>query len=98
MSAVKLGVSRQIAIPKRLHDELGLKAGDYLEIERQGSRLVLTPKMLVAKEVEARLAESFEDFAEGRSHGPFSSAEEMVASLHAKVKSRRARKVRRSRA
>jgi AbrB family looped-hinge helix DNA binding protein len=97
MSAVRLGVSRQIAIPKKLHDELGLKPGDFLEVERQGSHLILTPKMLVTKEVEARLAQSLGDFKAGRSYGPFSSAEEAVASLHANVKKRRARKPRRSR-
>ena len=33
MPVVKIGVSRQVAIPKKLHKELGLEAGDYLEVE-----------------------------------------------------------------
>jgi len=28
-TTVKLGVSRQVVIPKKLHDHLGLKPGDY---------------------------------------------------------------------
>lgn len=32
-TTVKLGVSRQVVIPKQLHDRLGLKPGDYLEVE-----------------------------------------------------------------
>ena len=28
-TTVKLGVSRQVVIPKKLHDRLGLKPGDY---------------------------------------------------------------------
>jgi len=32
MAAVKIGASRQVAIPKKIHDELYLRAGDYLEL------------------------------------------------------------------
>ena len=51
-----------IAIPKKLHEKLGLVPGDYLEVEREDDRLVLTPKMLVEK----RLAEGLKDIKEGR--------------------------------
>ena len=33
MPAVKIGVSRQVVIPKKIHDKLGLAPGDYLEVE-----------------------------------------------------------------
>jgi len=33
MTAVKLGMSRQVAIPKKIHDEIGLIPVDYLEVE-----------------------------------------------------------------
>lgn len=75
---VKIGVSRQVAIPKKLHDELGLAPGDYLQIEREGDRLILTPKALIEK----RLAESLDDIREGRVHGPFRSASALLRSLH----------------
>lgn len=81
MPAVKIGVSRQVVIPKKLHDELGLTPGDYLEVELERGKLVLTPKTLVDKAIEQRLAESFEDFRRGRTHGPFSSAKAAVRSL-----------------
>src|SRR5688500_2341403 len=32
MSAVKIGASRQVIIPKKVYDELGLAAGDYLDV------------------------------------------------------------------
>ena len=41
---VKLGVSRQVVIPKKLHDRLGLKPGDYLDAEEQHGRVVMAPK------------------------------------------------------
>jgi AbrB family looped-hinge helix DNA binding protein len=77
-AVVKIGVSRQVAIPKKLHDQLGLAPGDYLQVEVEGDRLILTPKALIEK----RLAESLEDIRDGRVHGPFRSASALLRSLH----------------
>jgi AbrB family looped-hinge helix DNA binding protein len=46
---VKIGVSHQIVIPKRLFDQLGLMPGDYLEVTLQDGSLVMTAKTLVDK-------------------------------------------------
>jgi len=81
MAAVRIGASRQVAIPKKIHDELRLRAGDYLEIELQNGRLVLTPKTLVDKHIGERLSEALDDIKKGRVHGPFESAKEVVKSL-----------------
>jgi AbrB family looped-hinge helix DNA binding protein len=78
MAVVKIGVSRQVAIPKKLHDQLGLAPGDYLQIELQDDRLILTPKALIEK----RLAEGLEDIRQGRVHGPFKSVPALLRSLH----------------
>ena len=82
-SIVKIGASRQVIIPKKIHDRLGLEPGDYLEVELQEDKVVLTPKALVEK----RLAEALEDVKHGRTHGPFRSAKEMLRSLHRAGKS-----------
>ncbi len=92
MPAVKIGVSRQVVIPKKLHDELGLTPGDYLEVELDKGKLVLTPKTLVDKRIGQGIRESFEDFRRGRTHGPFDSAKEATRFLHAEVKGRRSKK------
>lgn len=76
-AVVKIGVSRQVAIPKKLHDQLGLAPGDYLQVDLEGDRLVLTPQALVEK----RLAEGLADIRKGRVHGPFKSVPEMLQSL-----------------
>ncbi|MGH7815479.1 MAG: AbrB/MazE/SpoVT family DNA-binding domain-containing protein [Candidatus Binataceae bacterium] len=81
-SVVKLGASRQVVIPKRIHDRLGLRAGDYLEVELNDDKVVLTPKTLVEK----RLAEALLDVNHRRLYGPFRSAKEMIRSLHAPEK------------
>lgn len=61
MAAVKLGRSRQVTIPKKLMDEMNLRIGDYFEVERQGNRIILTPKVLVDQEAaKARLKELIE--------------------------------------
>ena len=88
MAAVRVGVSRQVAIPKKLHDKLGLSPGDYLEVNIEDNRLIFTPKALIDK----RLAESFEDYRKGRRHGPFATAKEAIRALHAGVRAKRRRK------
>ena len=77
-AVVEIGVSRQVAIPKKLHDQLGLSPGDYLQVELDGDRLILTPKALIEK----RLAENLEDIRQGRLHGPFRSMPALLRSLH----------------
>jgi AbrB family looped-hinge helix DNA binding protein len=84
MPTVKLGASRQMVIPKKLYDDLGLAAGDYLEVEiYEGGKLLVTPKELVDKhsEIDKRLAEAEEDIKAGRIHGPFATANEAVKAL-----------------
>ena len=84
MPTVKLGASRQIVIPKKLYDELGLEAGDYLEVELyEGGKLLVTPKEFVDKypEIDNRLAEAEADVKAGRVRGPFKTANEAVKAL-----------------
>ena len=78
MPVVKIGVSRQVVIPRKLHDQLKLTPGDYLEVELKGGQLILTPKMLIEK----RLAEGLEDIKKGRISRPFDSAETLIHHLH----------------
>jgi len=74
---VKIGTSRQVAIPKKLYEQLHLDAGDYLEAEIKKDKLILTPKAFIAK----RLAEGLKDIEAGRGIGPFSSGEESIKAL-----------------
>jgi len=49
MATVKLGLSRQVVIPKTIYDQLGLETGDFLEVGLDGHRIIMTPKALVDK-------------------------------------------------
>ena len=82
MSERQLGVSRQVVIPKKLHDRIGLKPSDDLEVEEQQGRVVKTPKTLIDSRVHEAFRESMEDFKSGRYSGPFDTAEQATASLH----------------
>ena len=81
MAAVKIGVSRQVVIPKKIHEKLGLAPGDYLEVALKNGTVVFTPKTLVDKRIEKRLAEGLSDIQEGRVTGPFRTAKEALKAL-----------------
>jgi len=54
-----------------------LVPGEYLEVELEDDRLVLTPKMLVEK----RFAEGLKDIKEGRGGGPFKTSRAAIRTL-----------------
>ncbi len=84
--AVKIGVSRQVVIPKKIHDRLGLAPGDYLQVELKGDKVIMTPQAFIEK----RLAEGLEDIRKGRVHGPFASGADAVRFLHEAIKKKTA--------
>ena len=81
-------VSRQVVIPKRIHDQLGLEPGDYLEVELEGDRVIMTPKALIEKRLAEGLAEGLNDIRKGRVRGPFRSVRALVRSLRKATKTR----------
>lgn len=89
MPVVKYGRSRQLTVPKELHEQLGLKSGDVLDVVLKDGKLVYTPKTLVDKVIEERLEEGLADIREGRTYGPFATAAEMIESLHEQAKLRK---------
>jgi bifunctional DNA-binding transcriptional regulator/antitoxin component of YhaV-PrlF toxin-antitoxin module len=78
----------QVVIPVRLRNEVGINVGDILDAKVERGRIVFTPKFLIDRGV----AESLEDYKNGRSYGSFDSAEKMLTSLHRNVKKLRAAK------
>jgi len=61
--------------------------GDLLEANVEGKKITLTPKSVVDRE----LALALEDIRKGRVYGPFSSAKEVILSLHREAKKLRKR-------
>jgi len=73
MPLVKLRDKSQITIPSSIRKELGIKKGDYLEVVREGDRILLIPKIVVdknsvalSKKGEKYLQEALNDVKEGR--------------------------------
>jgi AbrB family looped-hinge helix DNA binding protein len=96
----------QVTIPTRLRAQVGLVDGDLVEARAHRGKIVLTPKSVVDREytptqrraIDARLAEGLADIDAGRTFGPFSNADEMIAHMEARTaKKATARKPKRSR-
>ena len=77
MPLVKVMRHRQVAIPKKLFEELGLEVGDYLEAKVRSGRLVYIPKAVVDRDIE----EALEDIKAGRVIGPFQDAKGAIKAL-----------------
>ena len=102
----KIGQRRQVVIPKDICEDLGLAAGDYVEVQQVKNTVVIKPKKVVdANEVltpaqkasiDARLAEGMEDIRQGRVHGPFPSVEALRASLHKRTQKKHTKRTKSS--
>ncbi|MDI9597742.1 MAG: AbrB/MazE/SpoVT family DNA-binding domain-containing protein [Atribacterota bacterium] len=73
MPLVQLRAKSQITIPSSIRKELGIKNGDYLEIRKEGDRIIIVPKIVVDKSMvtlsekgEKYLQEALDDMKEGR--------------------------------
>ena len=56
MLLTKIGPKHQVTIPKEVFEALNLEVGDYLEAEVQRTKIILTPKRMVAKAPTAPLS------------------------------------------
>jgi len=55
MAAVRIGPKHQVTIPQKVFRHLHLSAGDFVDAEAEGGRIVLTPLRLAAKTPATRL-------------------------------------------
>lgn len=93
MSVVKIRANRQITIPKRIFDDLGLKEGEFVDVIRNEEMVVVKPRVsvdpgnvLTAKQkerIDERLAEGLKDIEDGRVFGPFETVEMALRALQA---------------
>ena len=52
MSLVKVKEKYQVTIPAEIRKVLNLEVGDYLEVEAQGTAIILKPKAVIDRERE----------------------------------------------
>ena len=102
MSTTRIQHKGQVTIPTRVREKAGLSKGDLVEFSYRRGKIVITPKVVVDRSkfpnatdeytpaqrrlIDARLAESEEDFKQGRTYGPFKTADEMIAHMKAALK------------
>jgi len=88
---------KPIVVPDALRRRAGIKAGDRLEFKVSGGIISIIPELPTADDeytpaqrrvLDARLAEA----RKGPYHGPFESAEELIAHMKAQLKTRAAAK------
>ena len=72
----------QIVIPQRVRELVHIEIGDILEAGVEDGKIIFTPKSLV----DRHLAERLEDAKNGRTHGPYDSAEAVIAALESRAK------------
>ena len=84
---VRVKEKYQVTLPASVRRKAGLAVGDLLEANVEGKKITLTPKSVVDRE----LALALEDVRKGRVYGPFSSAREVIQSLHREAKKLRKR-------
>ncbi len=82
MSLVKVREKYQVTLPAAVRRKAGIAVGDLLEAQVKDTKITLTPKRIVDREIALAL----EDVRKGRVHGPFRSAREAVRSLRSRRK------------
>jgi AbrB family looped-hinge helix DNA binding protein len=82
MPIVKVLEKGQATLPAKIRQDIGLETGDYVMVEKEGSRIVLTPQAVVERDpkIDAALEKALADVRAGRTV-PFTSKAEFDAWL-----------------
>jgi AbrB family looped-hinge helix DNA binding protein len=80
MELVTVKNKYQIVIPRSIRDQAHIGIGDLLEAAVEGGKITFTPKTVI----DRHLAEALQDVREGRTHGPYTSADDAIAALEAR--------------
>lgn len=96
MSLVKVTTRYQVTIPNVLRRKMGVGVGDMLEAKVERAKITLAPKPDSDPEyttqqrriIDARLARALAEVRQGRTAGPFETADEMIASMKRELRKR----------
>lgn len=89
--AVKNNNKAPLVVPPAVRRQARFKSGQELEFRVSGGVITIVPKLPSADEeytpeqrriIDAQLAEGLAEIKAGRVHGPFSTHQEFIASLH----------------
>jgi AbrB family looped-hinge helix DNA binding protein len=77
MDLVTIKTKFQVVIPQSIRKRVHLDIGDLLEASFENGKITFTPKTVI----DRHLAEGLEDVAQGRTHGPYTSAAGAISAL-----------------
>jgi len=78
VSLVKIKQKGQVTIPADIREELALAEGDYLEVSRRGKKIVLQPKIVLDRDIAAKIAQGLADLKAGRVTPAFDSVVDLI--------------------
>jgi len=64
-ATTRVGPRFRIVIPKKIRDAAGIKEGDFIEAEVRPGGILLRPKALIDRDLEAGLAEAIDNLEAG---------------------------------
>lgn len=82
MPLIQVKQKGQVTIPNQVRQKAGLHIGDLLDVQIERGKITLTPQRLVDK----RIAESLEQFRQGKGSPIFTSADAAIKFLHQQTK------------
>ena len=102
---ITLKAKAPLVVPPSVQRKARLKAGDQVEFRAAPGKITIVSKSLVStaaaddeytpeqrRIIEAQLAEGLEDIKQGRTYGPFDTAEDAIKFLHKEIRLRKATK------
>ncbi|HXQ67272.1 MAG TPA: AbrB/MazE/SpoVT family DNA-binding domain-containing protein [Alphaproteobacteria bacterium] len=78
MSLVRVKHKGQVTIPAEIREEFALAEGDYLEVSREGGKIVLQPKIVLDRDIATKIAEGLADLQAGRVTPAFDSVVDLI--------------------
>ena len=85
LETITVGPRHQVTLPASLIRRMNVRAGDVFEVQTAQTMLILSHKSFV----DTRIDEGIADIREGRTHGPFSTADTALAFLHKRKKTQK---------
>jgi len=82
MELVTVKTKFQVVIPQSIRKRVRLDIGDLLEADYENGKITFTPKTVI----DRHLAEGLKDLADGRTHGPYSSAAVAISALERRTR------------
>ncbi len=83
MNIVAVKNKFQIVIPQSVREQMHIEVGDFLEVGIENGAITFKPKSLI----DRHIAEGLEDARNGRTTGPYVSADAAIASLELRAAS-----------